>query len=173
MHATRRRDSLDNAAKLDADHDMPANPSAPNTSNRAAPRAIAILVSALLGGMAGGVAWCFLSLWLPWFAQFWIVPIAIVLAVSARWQGYREGAAIACTLLAVVIAFAYAQYLFGAVRIADSMGLSLREALFKAGFGLTADVALGNLRASDGIALATALLAGAIAAKFQRAAAAE
>jgi len=52
MHATRRRDSLDNAAKLDADHDMPANPSTPNTSNRAAPRAIAILVSALLGGMA-------------------------------------------------------------------------------------------------------------------------
>ena len=167
MHATRRRDSLDNAAKLDADHDMPANPSAPNTSNRAAPRAIAILMSALLGGMAGGVAWCFLSLWLPWFAQFWIVPIAIVLAVSARWQGYREGASIACTLLAVVIAFAYAQYLFGAVRIADSMGLPLREALFKAGFGLTADIAWANLRTPDWVALALAVAAGVAVARLR------
>ena len=146
---------------------MPANPSAPNTSNRTAPRAIAILVSALLGGMAGGVAWCFLSLWLPWFAQFWIVPIAIVLAVSTRWQGYREGEAIACTLLAVVIAFTYAQYLFGAVRIADSMGLPLREALFKAGFSLTADIAWANLRAPDWVALALAGAAGVAVARLR------
>jgi hypothetical protein len=118
----------------------------------------------LLGGMAGGVAWCFLSLWLPWFAQYGIVPIAIVLALSARWQGYRRGTAIACTLLAVLIAFIYAQYLFGAVRIADSMGLPLRDALFKAGFGLTADIAWANLRASDGIALAIACVTAAATA---------
>jgi len=146
---------------------MPTSPSVPNTSNRAAPRAIAILVSALLGGMAGGVAWCFLSLWLPWFAQFWIVPIAIVLAVSARWQGYREGAAITCTTLAVLIAFVYAQYLFGAVRIAYSMGLPLREALFKAGFGLTADIAWANLRTPDWIALALAVAAGVVVARLR------
>ncbi|HEX7917449.1 hypothetical protein [Rudaea sp.] len=143
------------------------NFSVPNPSNRTAPGAIAILVSALLGGMAGGVAWCFLSLWLPWFALFWIVPIAIVLAVSARWQGYREGAAIACTLLAVLIAFAYAQYLFGAVRIADSMGLPLREALFKAGFSLTADIAWANLRAPDWIALALAMVGGVAVARLR------
>jgi len=148
-------------------------PSSLRTSRPTQPGAIAVLVSALLGGLAGGVAWCFLSLWLPWHAQFWIVPIGVVIALSSCWQGYRDGTAVVCTALAIGVAFVYGQYLFGAVRIADSMGLSLREALFKAGFGLTADVALGNLRASDGIALATALLAGAIAAKFQRAAAAE
>jgi len=146
---------------------MPANPSVPNTSNRTAPGAISILVSALLGGMAGGVAWCFLSLWLPWFAQFWIVPISIALAVSARWQGYREGAAIACTTLAVLFAFTYAQYLFGAVRIAYSMGLPLREALFKAGFGLTADIAWANLRTPDWVALALAVAAGVIVARLR------
>lgn len=160
--ATRWCDSLDNCGEPNADHPMSANPSVSNASNRAAPGAIAILVSALLGGMAGGVAWCFLSLWLPWFAQFWIVPIAIVLAASARWQGYRGSVAIVCTLLAVLIAFAYAQYLFGAVRIADSMGLSLREALFKAGFGLTFDIAWANLRASDWVALVLAILTGAV-----------
>jgi len=147
---------------------MPANPSVPNTLNRTAPGAIAILVSALLGGTAGGVAWCFLSLWLPWFAQFWIVPIAIVLAVSARWQGYREIAAVTCTLLAVLIAFAYAQYLFGAVRIADSMGLPLREALFKAGFGLTFDIAWANLRTPDWVTLALAVAAGVAVARLRR-----
>lgn len=146
---------------------MSANPSVSNASNHAAPGAIAILVSALLGGMAGGVAWCFLSLWLPWFAQFWIVPIAIALAVSARRQGYRGSAAIICTTLAVLITFAYAQYLFGAVRIADSMGLSLREALFKAGFSLTFDIAWANLRGLDWTALAVALLAGATTANLR------
>lgn len=147
---------------------MPTNTSTSTAPNRAAPGATAILVSALLGGMAAGVAWCFLALWLPWFAQFWIVPIAIALAVSARWQGYRNCSAIACTVFATCIAFVYAQYLFGAVRIADSMGLPLREALFKAGFGLTADVAWANLRMADWIAFAIALLAGAGAARLHR-----
>lgn len=133
-------------------------------SKPARPSTIAILVSALLGGLAGGVAWCFLSLWLPWSVQFWIVPIGILLAASARWQGYRGGAAIACTVLAIAIAFVYAQYLFGAVRIADSMGLPLREALFKAGFGLTADIAWAHLRMSDWIAFALAILLGSGAA---------
>ena len=137
---------------------------APPVSNSVKASAIAILVSALLGGLAGGVAWCFLSLWLPWNVQFWIVPIGIVLAASVRWQGYRGSAAVACTVLAIAIAFVYAQYLFGAVRIADSMGLSLREALFKAGFGLTADIAWANLRSGDWVALTLAILLGSGAA---------
>jgi hypothetical protein len=129
-------------------------------------RAVAVFVSALLGGLAGGAAWCFLALWLPWLGAFWIVPIGIALAAFARWQDYRGGAAIVCAMLAIAIAFGYAQYLFGAVRIADSMGLPLRDALFKAGFGLTVDIALSNLRISDALALAAALLAGAVAANF-------
>lgn len=145
---------------------MTAPTPAPLAPDSASTRVIAVLVSALLGGLAGGVAWCFFSLWLPWHAQFWIVPIGVLIAVSSRWQGYRSGAAVACTALAIGIAFVYAQYLFGAVRIADSMGLPLREALFKAGFGLTTDVALGNLRAADAIALAAALLVGAFVARF-------
>ena len=139
---------------------MPANTPIPTATKRAAPGAFAILVSALLGGMAGGVAWCFLSLWLPWFAQYGIVPIGIVLALSARWQDYRGRRAVICTVLAITIAFVYAQYLFGAVRIADSMGLPLRDALFKAGFGLTADIAWANLRIADWVAFVIAIAAG-------------
>lgn len=123
----------------------------------AVPSASAVFVSALLGGLAGGVGWCFLALWLPWLARFWIVPIALALAASARWQGYRGRTAIVCAMLATVVAFVYAQYLFGAVRIADSLGLPLREALFKAGFGLTVDIAWANLRTVDWIALLFAL----------------
>jgi hypothetical protein len=139
---------------------LPASPPA----TAVPPNAFAVLVSALLGGLAGGVSWCFLSLWLPWFAPFWIVPIGIALAAFARWQGYRGSAAILCTILAILIAFVYAHYLSGAVRIADSMGLSLREALFKAGFGLTADIAWANLRTWDWVAFGAALLVGATAA---------
>ena len=150
--------------KIHTNPAMPEMPRATRTTTPASFGAIAVLISALLGGLAGGVSWCFLSLWLPWFATFWIVPIGAAIAAFARWQGYRGGAAIACTVLATLIAFVYAQYLFGAVRIADSMGLSLREALFKAGFGLTADIAWANLRASDWAALAVAVLVGAGAA---------
>ena len=146
---------------------MPDMPFPQHPSHSTKPGAIAILVSALLGGLAGGVAWCFLSLWLPWHAQFWIVPIGVLIALSSRWQGYRDGAAVVCTALAIGVAFVYGQYLFGAVRIADSMGLPLREALFKAGFDLTANIAWANLRALDWGALALAVAAGVIAARLR------
>jgi len=137
------------------------------TAFHASPNAFAVLVSALLGGLAGGISWCFLALWLPWPAQFWIVPIAIGLAAFARWQGYRNRAAAACAALATIIAFVYAEYLFGAVRIADSMGLPLREALFKAGFSLTADIAWANLRTMDWIVLGVAVLMGTTLASIR------
>ena len=146
---------------------MPDMPSSLRTPPSTQPGAIAVLVSALLAGLAGGVARCFLSLWLPWHAQFWIVPIGVLIALSSRWQGYRDGAAVVCTALAIGVAFVYGQYLFGAVRIADSMGLPLREALFKAGFDLTANIAWANLRALDWGALALAVAVGVIAARLR------
>ncbi|MBN8885809.1 MAG: hypothetical protein J0I77_08825 [Rudaea sp.] len=130
----------------------------------ASPSAFAILVSALLGGLAGGVAWCFVSLPLPWFATYGIVAIGVALAAFSRWQGYRGVAAIVCTVFAILIAFVYAQYLFGAVRIADSLGMPLREALFKAGFDLTSSVAWANLRIDDWAALAVAIVTGSVVA---------
>lgn len=128
------------------------------------PSVFAVLVSALLGGLAGGVAWCFVSLPLPWFATYGIVAIGVALAAFARWQGYRSGTAMVCTVFATLIAFVYAQYLFGAVRIADSLGMPLREALLKAGFELTSSVAWANLRVMDWVSLAVAMVAGAAAA---------
>jgi len=120
----------------------------------------AVVVSALLGGLAGGAAWCLLAPSLPWAGAFGIVPIAIALGVFAHWQGYPRRAAIVCAAFATGIAFVYARYLFGAVRIADAMGISLREALFKAGFDLTADIAWANVHGSDWVALLLALAVG-------------
>ena len=139
---------------------MPEIQPAAHPNSAVSPSVFAILVSALLGGLAGGVAWCFVSLPLPWFATYGIVAIGIALAAFSRWQGYRGVAAIVCTVFAILIAFVYAQYLFGAVRIADSLGMPLREALFKAGFDLTSSVAWANLRAMDWIALGVSLLIG-------------
>jgi len=47
------------------------------------------------------------------------------------------------------------------------MGLPLREALFKAGFGLTADIAWANLRTPDWVALALAVAAGVAVARLR------
>jgi hypothetical protein len=122
--------------------------------------AFTVSVSALLGGLAGGVACCSLSLIFPWPGVFWIVPIGGVLGAFSRWQGYRGRAAAACAVLAILIAFAYAQFLCGAIRIADALSISLRETLFKAGFDFIADVAWANLRWTGWSAFAFAIAVG-------------
>jgi len=137
---------------------MPETPAA-HAFERSASSALSVAVSALLGGLAGGVAWCLIVLSFEWAATFGIVPIAFALGAFARWQGYRQRAAIACGVVAIGVTFLYAHYLFGAVHIADAMGLPLRDTLFKAGFALTFDIARANMYARDWLAFALAQLA--------------
>ncbi len=89
--------------------------------------------------------WCFVALPTRLDANVFLIPIGVALGLFVRWQGYARGLAVLCTTLSCVLAFAYAEYLFAAVRIAQSLSLSLREALFKSGFALTADIAWGKL----------------------------
>ena len=130
------------------------------TPGRAA--AIATCVaSTVFGALAGGVLWCFVSVSTRLETGIFILPLGIALGLFMRWQGFARHVAMPCAALSTLIAFAYAEYLFGAVRIAQMLGLPLREALFKAGFALTADVAWGNLHVRDGVLLALAVLLSA------------
>ncbi len=138
------------------------------TPRRAA--AIANCVAAtVFGALAGGVLWCFASVSTSHDTTLLIVPIGIALGLFMRWQGYTRRVAMPCAALATLIAFAYAEYLFAAVRIAQSLGLPMRDALFKAGFALTSDIAWSNLHTHDGVLLAIAVLLAAAAASLRSA----
>ena len=133
------------------------------------PGVIASCLSVVLGALAGGVIWCFASLASPIDMEFLIVPLGVALGAFLRWQGFRGGWAIGCAGVATLLAFAYAQYLFAAVRIAQTLGLPLRDALFKAGPALTTSIAWGNLHIREGVALGLATIAAMAMAGFRRA----
>ncbi len=146
---------------------MSASPSAPALGRAAA---IATCVaSTIFGALAGGVLWCFVSISTRHDTGFLILPIGIALGLFMRWQGYARHVAISCAALATLFAFTYAEYLFAVVRIAQTLGLPMRETLFKAGVALTADIAWGNLHARDGVLLALAVLLSGGAASLRSA----
>ena len=116
------------------------------------------LASTVFGGLAGGVLWCFASVSTRYDTDVLIIPIGIALGALLRWQGFSGRRAMLCAAASTLIAFAYAQYLFSAVRIAQTLGFPLREALFKSGFALTADIAWGNIHLREGILLAGAIV---------------
>ena len=116
---------------------------------RRRPGIFSTLASIILGGLAAGAIWVLLALTTERDTTLLIVPLAIALALFMRWQRYRGYHGAFCAVAATLLAFAYAQYLFAAVRIAQTLGTALREALFKMGFGFAWQIALANLRASD------------------------
>lgn len=137
-----------------------------NPSPRAAPARsrsgiFSTLASIILGGLAAGAIWVVLALTTERDTTFLIVPLSIGLAFFMRWQRYSGFHGVFCVVAATVLAFAYAQYLFAAVRIAQMLGIALREALFKMGFGFAWQVTLANLRASDVSWLALACVVAA------------
>jgi hypothetical protein len=132
----------------------------PGASSRHNPGIAASVASVAFGALAGGALWCFVSVAIRYNTDALIIPIGFALGVFLRWQGFSGRQAMLCAAAATVLAFAYAQYLFGAVRIAQGLGFPLREALFKADFALIADVAWANLRIHDWVALAIAMLLG-------------
>lgn len=123
---------------------------------------VSTLASIVLGGLAAGAIWCVLALSIGRDTTFLIVPLAIALAFFMRWQRYRGLRGALCAIAATLLAFAYAQYLFAAVRIAQMLGIALREALGKMGIGMALQVARANLGAWDVVwlLLACVLAAG-------------
>lgn len=139
-----------------------SQPSVPTAAQH--PGILASLASACLSALAAGVAWCFVAVAVRFDTAFLIVPLGLALGLFLRWQGFRGRWGAGCAALATLIAFAYAQYLFAAVRIAQNLGLPLRDALFKAGPALTGDIAWGNLHRQEALLLALAIGAAMIAA---------
>jgi xanthine/uracil permease len=116
----------------------------------------------LLGGLAAGALWCLLSLFTERDTSLALVVFAVLIALFLRWQGFvnRNGAIGA--VVATIIAFVYAQYLFSAVHMAEMLGFPLRDTLFKMDLPFAWRVAKSTLGVWD---FANLLLACAVAAR--------
>jgi hypothetical protein len=116
---------------------------------RSAPKLWLEIITAIMCGLAAGALWCLLALAIDHDATFLIVPLAIVLALFLRWQGYDGPRGAVCAVAAILLAFIYAQYLFAAVRIAQMLGFPLRSTLFKMDFALAWQATRANLSVWD------------------------
>jgi hypothetical protein len=128
---------------------------------RSAPKLWLEVITVIMCGLAAGALWCLLALAIEHDATFLIAPLAIVLALFLRWQGYNGRRGAICAVAATMLAFIYAQYLFAAVRIAQMLGFPLRSTLFKMDVALAWQATRANLSAWDFGLLVLACVAAA------------
>lgn len=130
-----------------------------------------MLFSVLLSGLAAGALWCLIALGVDWGSAILIVPLALAIGVYFRWLGLRGARGAACAVVSILIAFVYAQYLFAAVRVAQTLGFPLRSTLFKMDFGLAWQVTRAHLGLRDYVCLVLACAAAAATVMLRRRAA--
>jgi hypothetical protein len=130
-----------------------------SAQHRKTPGLFSCLATIAIAGLAAGALWCLLALGLARGAEFLIVPLGAAIGLYFRWLGFRGARGAICATSAVLIAFVYAQYLFAAVRVAQILGFSLRNTLFKMDWGLAWQAAGANIGIWDLVALAIAIIA--------------
>jgi hypothetical protein len=131
-----------------------------NASPQPAPNApglIASTLSVVLGALAGGMIVGFAAASTGIDSGLMLVVVGAALGVFLRWQGFTGARALLSATLAMLLAFAYAEFLLGAVRIAQTLGLPMREVMSRADVALIGDVAIGNLHRREWTALALAI----------------
>ena len=102
--------------------------------------------TAMMSALAGGAVWCVLVLRTGYELTWFALVCAIVVAWALRANGFagsRLGAALAalCTALACV----YSQCLLAVGDVAQAMGFSLRETLYRIGVDFVVAVASGRI----------------------------
>ena len=118
------------------------------------------IASVLFAGLASGALWCLLSLGLRRGEVLLILPLAFGVGVYFRWLGLVGVRGAVCAIGSILLAFAYAQYLFAAVRIAQMLGFPLRSTLFSMDAGLAWQAMRANVGVVDFVVLAAALAIG-------------
>lgn len=127
---------------------------------------IVIVATALLSGLAAGALSCLLALMIKRDPSWLMLPFAFAIGVFVQWQGYRGARSAFAAAGAMLICLVYAQYLYAAVRMADTLGFPLRDTLFKMDFSLVWQMIQANFSAWDALTFVlTPLLAAGVAAK--------
>jgi len=116
------------------------------------------VASVLFAGLATGALWCLLSLGLRRGEVLLILPLAALVGVYFRWLGLVGVRGALCAGASILLGFAYAQYLFAAVRIAQMLGFPLRSTLFSMDAGLAWQAMRANVGAMDFVVLLSALV---------------
>jgi uncharacterized membrane protein YbjE (DUF340 family) len=93
--------------------------------------AAALIAATLLSGLAAGALWCLLSIFIDSESAVVLIAFACLIGLFMRWQGYADRRGAIGAVVATLIAFVYAQYLFAAVRMANLLGFPLRDTLFR------------------------------------------
>jgi hypothetical protein len=91
----------------------------------------ALIAATLLSGLAAGALWCLLSIFIDSESAAVLIAFACLIGLFMRWQDYANRRGAIGAVVATLIAFVYAQYLFAAVRMANLLGFPLRDTLFR------------------------------------------
>jgi hypothetical protein len=118
--------------------------------------------TALMAALAGGAVWCVLVLRTGHELTLLVFVIAAVIAWILRVNGYA-GTRLGATLAALCTAFAvfYAQCLLAVGDVAQAMGFSLRDTIFRIGVEFALAIVRGRISPwqTAGYVLAMALAA--------------
>ena len=91
----------------------------------------ALIAATLLSGLAAGALWCLLSIFIDSQSAVVLIAFAAIIGWFMRWLDYADRRGATGAVIATLIAFVYAQYLFAAVRMANLLGFPLRDTLFR------------------------------------------
>lgn len=91
----------------------------------------ALIIAILLSGLAAGALWCLLSIFIDSQSAIVLIAFAALIGWFMRWLDYADRRGAVGAVIATLIAFVYAQYLFAAVRMANLLGFPLRDTLFR------------------------------------------
>jgi hypothetical protein len=129
---------------------------------------VALVACVLLSGLAAGALWCLLSLFTERDTSIVLIAFAFLIALFLRWQGYANRNGAIGAVIATILAFVYAQYLFSAVHMAEMLGFPLRDTLFRMDLPFAWRVAKSTLTIWDFIILLAACVVAAIATSYKR-----
>jgi len=87
----------------------------------------ALIIAILLSGLAAGALWCLLSIFIDSQSAIVLIAFAALIGWFMRWLDYADRRGAIGAVIATLIAFVYAQYLFAAVRMANLLGFPLRD----------------------------------------------
>jgi hypothetical protein len=128
----------------------------------------ALIAAIVLSGLAAGALWCLLSIFIDTQSAFVLIAFAAIIGWFMRWLDYADRRGATGAVIATLIAFVYAQYLFAAVRMANLLGFPLRDTLFRMDLPYAWRLVQGSVSAWDFAFLVFALIAGASVAFWKR-----
>ena len=128
----------------------------------------ALIIAILLSGLAAGALWCLLSIFIDSQSAIVLIAFAALIGWFMRWLDYADRRGAIGAVIATLIAFVYAQYLFAAVRMANLLGFPLRDTLFRMDLPYAWRLVHDALRGWDVLFVLLACVAAAAAAAWKR-----